>query len=50
MIETLERMDWVVATPDGFDLYADHNNLIFMLDPLSTVPDLSQTYLRKVFI
>ena len=41
-------MHWIAATPSGFDLYTDHNNLIFLFDPLSVVPDLSQTTLRKV--
>lgn len=45
---TLDRMNWIVATPDGFDLYTDHNKLIFLFDPLSVVPDLSATSTRKV--
>ena len=48
VLASLERMHWLAATPDGFDLYTDHNNLIFLFDPLSVVPDLSQTTLRKV--
>lgn len=48
VIETLEHMHWLRATPDGFDLYTDHNNLIFLFNPLSVVPDLSQTSLREI--
>lgn len=48
VLATLERMHSLVTTPDGFDLYTDHNNLIFLFDPLTVVPDLSQTSLRKV--
>ena len=48
VLTTLDRMHWIVATTDGFDLYTDHNNLIFLFDPLSVVPDLSATTLRKV--
>jgi len=48
VMNTLDRMHWIVATPDGFDLYTDHNNLIFLFDPLAVVPDMSQTSLRKV--
>ena len=48
VLTTLERMHWIVANPDGFDLYTDHDNLIFLFDPLSVVPDLSATSLRKV--
>ena len=48
VMNTLDRMHWVVATPEGFDLYTDHNNLIFLFDPLAVVHDMSQTTLRKV--
>jgi RNase H-like domain found in reverse transcriptase/Integrase zinc binding domain len=48
VMATLERMHWLAATPDGFYLYTDHNNVVFIFDPLSVVPDLSQTSLRKV--
>ena len=48
VLHTLDRMHWLVTNPDGFDLYTDHNNLIFLFDPLSVVPDMSQTTLRKV--
>jgi len=48
VLASFERMHWLTATPGGFDLYTDHNNLIFLFDPLSVVPDLSQTSLRKV--
>lgn len=40
ILATLDRMHWVVAALCGFDLYTDHNNLIF--------PDLSQSSLKKV--
>lgn len=48
ILASLERMHWLAATPSGFDLYTDHNNLIFIFDPLSLMPDLSQTAVRKV--
>lgn len=41
-------MHCLVATPSGFDLHTDYNNLIFLLDPLSVVPDMTQTSLHKV--
>ena len=47
MLASLERMHWLAATPNGFDLYTDHNNPIFLFDRLSVVSDLSQTTLRK---
>ncbi len=43
-----ERMRWLLATTDGFDLYTDHNNLIFIFDPLSIIPDLTAGSVRKV--
>lgn len=48
VMNTLDRMYWVVATPEVFEVYTDHNNLIFLFDPLAVVPDMSQTTLRKV--
>lgn len=48
VLTTLCRMHWLAATPAGFDLHTDHNNLIFIFDPLSVVPDMTQTSVRKV--
>lgn len=48
VLATLQRMHWLAATPAGFDLFTDHNNLFYLFDPLSIVPDMSQTTLRKV--
>lgn len=44
----LDRMEWIICTPDDFDLYTDHNNFIFFFDPLTIGPDLSQISLCKV--
>lgn len=40
-------MQCLGTTPEGFDQYMVHNNLIFLFDSLAVVPDLSQTLLRK---
>eukprot|EP00178_Gracilaria_changii_P000257 TRINITY_DN1027_c0_g1_i1.p2 TRINITY_DN1027_c0_g1~~TRINITY_DN1027_c0_g1_i1.p2 ORF type:complete len:1106 (+),score=114.18 TRINITY_DN1027_c0_g1_i1:5972-9289(+) len=48
IMATVDRMHWLAATAAGFDLFTDHNNLIFLFDPLSLVPDLSQSSTRKV--
>lgn len=32
---------------EGFDLYPDHNNLVFTFDPLSVVKDISKNSVRK---
>ena len=46
-LTTLQRMHWLVSTSAGFDFYTDHNNLIFLFDSLSVVPDLTQNSVRK---
>ena len=48
VLASLSRSHWITATPSGFDLYTDQNNLVFLFDPLYVVPDRSQTSLRKV--
>ena len=48
IMSTIERMHWLLATPDGFDLHTDHHNLIFIFDPTAVANDLSQSSLRKV--
>lgn len=48
VLKILDRMHWLVTSPEGFDLYTDYSNLIFLSDPLSVVADMSQTTLRKV--
>lgn len=41
VITTLDGVHWLFATPDSFDLYTDHNEVIFIFDPLAVVPDMS---------
>lgn len=48
ILARLDRIHWLCAGPQGFVLYTEHNNLIFLFNPLMVVPDLSQTALRKV--
>lgn len=48
ILATVQRMHWLLGGPDGLDLFTDHNNLLFIFDPLAVVADLSQTTLRKV--
>lgn len=43
-------MHWILAKPDGLDLFTDQNNLVFLLDPLYIVPDLIQTTVWKVLL
>ena len=42
------RMHWLLAIPEGFDFYTDHNNLIFIFDPLATVSDFSLSSMKNV--
>lgn len=39
---------WLVASPEGFDLCTDHRNIVFIFDPLSLKPDLSQSSIKQV--
>lgn len=48
IIDSLERMHWLAAGAPGFDLFTDHKKLVLIFDPLSIVPDLSQTAIRKL--
>lgn len=48
IMATLERLHWLDAIPSFFDLYPDHHNLIFILYPLSFLPDLAAPGIREV--
>lgn len=48
VMATVKRMHWLLAGPNLFNLYADHNKPIYIFDPTSIVVDISQTIIRKV--
>ena len=48
IIASVKRLHWLLAPPEGFDIYTDHNNLIFIFDPLHVLPDLFQSSVKKV--
>lgn len=48
VLASVERSHWLAACPAGFDLFTDHNNLIFIFDPMAVMPDIGQGALRKV--
>lgn len=48
VMETAERMHWLLATTNGFDLHADYHKLIFLLSILTVDPDRSKPSLYKV--
>ena len=41
-------MHWLLATNVGFDIYTDHNNIVFIFDPLSVSPNLSLSSVKRV--
>lgn len=48
VIETLDKMHWIVADPHIFDFHTGHKNLIYILYLMYVVRDISQTIVRKV--
>lgn len=48
MVETLEQLNLLAATAEGFYLHSDLNNLIFTLYPFRILPDLSFSTVLKV--
>ena len=46
-LASLQKIHWMCATSQGFDLFTDHNNLIFLFNQLSVAPDLSLSSLKK---
>lgn len=46
---TVAGMHWLLPSPDGFDLFTDHYNLIFLFNPYAVSADLSPSSLHKVF-
>lgn len=48
IIASVERVHYMATTPQGFDLYTYHANLVFILDPLSLSTDLGKASVRKV--
>lgn len=45
---TVARMHWLMAYFHGFDLYTNHNNLIYIFDPTFVVVYVSESTLQKV--
>lgn len=48
ILSTVERMHWLLGCSAGFDLFTYQENLIFLFDTSKVIPDLSQTFTRKV--
>lgn len=48
VLASFERSHWLAVCPAGFDLYTDHNNLLFPFDPAAIMSDIWQGVLRKV--
>lgn len=48
IMSTVERMHWLLAIPDGFDLFTDQHNLIFIFSPSTVSTGLFQLSMHKV--
>lgn len=48
VMASVDRAHWLASCTDGFDLFTDHNNLIFIFDPIAVKPDINQAATRKV--
>lgn len=48
VMETTDRMHWLLATAEGFYLYMDHHNLTFLCYPIAVVPEILISSTRKV--
>lgn len=49
VLNTLDSMHWLVTSHDGFYLFTEHNNDIFLLDSMSIVLYMAQTTVHMVF-
>lgn len=47
LLATVKRLHWLTSTPAGFDLFTDHNNLIFIFELFAVQPDLALSAQRK---
>lgn len=43
-----ERAHWLASCADGFDLFTDYNNFIYIFDSLAVMPDIGDATTRKV--
>lgn len=48
VLASVGQAHWLATCADGFDLYTDHNNLIFIFDPTTLMPDIALGAVRKV--
>lgn len=45
---SIELSHWLASCANGFDLFTDHNNLIFIFNPLAIMSDIGQATTRKL--
>jgi len=48
IIDSVRRLDYMLLRPEGFLLYTDHKNLVFIFNPISTNTHLSKHVLNKI--
>lgn len=47
VLASVERSHWLSACPAVFDLYTDHNYLLFIFDPTTIIPDIGKVHCEK---
>lgn len=48
VLASMERSPWLYACPAGFELFTDHNYLLFIFDRTAVMPEIEQRALRNV--
>lgn len=48
LIAAINKLHCILACPISYDLFTDHNILLYLFDPLTFVPDLTKVTMRKV--
>lgn len=48
VLASVQCSHWLAAFPAGFDHFTNHNNLIFLFEPVAVMQDIGQGILRKV--
>ncbi len=48
IVESVTRLDYVLLRPEGFFLFTDHKNLIYIFDPVGSNPKIAKHVANKV--
>jgi RNase H-like domain found in reverse transcriptase len=44
IVVSCERLDWLLQRPDGFSLFTDHNNLVYVFHPYGRNPSIAAAH------